>query len=182
MDRRDALRIVGATLLTSLLEPLTVEERRLFGARLHERIANGARAGSALSAEQIAEVRALADAIIPRTDTPGAVDVGAPEFVDLLAAEWYSDRDKESLLRGLDALTERCRVAHGKAIADLDPATRTSFALSLDGKRGELASAEGAYANLKSTIVFAFLTSEPIGKLTSTMPIRPGRFDGCVPL
>ena len=33
-----------------------------------------------------------------------------------------------------------------------------------------------------SNIVFAFLTSEPIGKLTSTMPIRPGRFDGCVPL
>ena len=182
MDRRDALRLIGATVLTPLLNSLSAEERWAFGENLHRRLARGARAGQALNAVQMAEVRSLADAILPRTDTPGAVDVGAPEFFDLLLAEWYSDADKVALLRGLDALTERCRAENGKAIAELDPDARTAFALSIDGRRGELASPEGAYTRMKENLVFAFLTSEPIGKMTSTMPIRPGRFDGCVPV
>ncbi len=182
MDRRDALRVIGAAVLTPLLNPLSAEERWDVGALLHRRIAAGTRRGRALTAAQMAEVRALADTIIPRTDTPGAVDVGAPEFVDLLVDEWYSDADKTALLRGLDALTARCQTTHGKPIAALDAGARTLFALSIDGRRGESGSAEWAYARIKDTVVFAFLTSEPIGKLTSTMPIRPGRFDGCVPL
>lgn len=182
MDRRDALRVLGAAFLSPLINPLTAEERWDLGTSLHRRIARGARAGEALTAAQMAEVRALADTIIPRTDTPGAVDVGAPEFFDLLLAEWYSDSDREALVRGLDALTEKCRAEHGKSIADLDGETRRAFALSVDGRRGALESPEGAYARTKENLVFAFLTSEPIGKLTSTMPIRPGRFDGCVPV
>jgi hypothetical protein len=182
MDRRDALRLIGATVLSPLLTPLSAEERWAFGTQLHRRVARGARAGQALSAAQMAEVRSLADTILPRTDTPGALDVGAPEFFDLLLAEWYSDNDKEALLRGLDALTERCRGENGKAIAELEPDARAAFALSVDGKRGDLSSPEGAYARMKENLVFAFLTSEPIGKMTSTMPIRPGRFDGCVPV
>ena len=182
MDRRDALRVLGAAFLSPLINPLTAEERWDLGTSLHRRIARGARAGEALTAAQMAEVRALAETIIPRTDTPGAVDVGAPEFFDLLLAEWYSDSDKAALLRGLDVLSEKCRAEHGKAIADLAREARTTFALSVDGKRGELSSAEGAYARMKENLVFAFLTSEPISKLTSTTPIRPGRFDGCIPV
>ena len=182
MRRRDALRIVGATLLTPLLEPLTAQERWELGASLHRRIRHGAQAGQALTAAQMADVRALANTIIPRTDTPGAVDVGAPEFVDRLISEWYADDDKAAVVRGLDALTERCRGEYGKSIAELDEDSRRTFALSIDGKRGELSTPEGAYARLKENIVFGFMTAEPIAKLTSTTPVRPGRFDGCVPI
>jgi hypothetical protein len=182
MDRRDALRVLGAAFLSPLINPLTAEERWQLGASLHRRITHGAQALQALTAAQMAEVRALANTIIPRTDTPGAVDVGAPEFVDLLIGEWYADDDKAAVLRGLDALTERCRAETGKPIAELDEESRKTFALSIDGKRGALSTPEGAYARLKENIVFGFMTSEPISKLTSTTPIRPGRFDGCVPL
>src|SRR4051812_3904635 len=37
-----------------------------------------------LRPEQSAIVSAVADRILPRTDTPGAVDVGVPAFIDLL--------------------------------------------------------------------------------------------------
>jgi hypothetical protein len=182
MDRRDVLRLIGASVLTPFLNPLTAEQRWTFVADLHRRIIRGAQAGQALTAAQMAEVRALADTILPRTDTPGALDVGAPEFFDLLLAEWYSDSDKDALVRGLDTLTEKCRAERGKPTAELDPDARLAFALSMDGKRGELSSPEGAYARMKENLVFAFLTSEPISKLTSTTPIRPGRFDGCIPV
>jgi hypothetical protein len=182
MERRDALRYLGTAVLAPLVAPLGPAERWELGRSLHGSLAAGAQAGRVLSPAQLAEVRALADFILPRTDTPGAVDVGAPEFVDLLLAEWYSDADRTGLLAGLDAFTLRCRTAHGVPFADLDAGLRTSFLTTIDGTRGEPATAEGAYGRVKEMIVFAFLTSEPIARIVNTTPIIPGRFDGCVPV
>lgn len=182
MERRDALRYLGTAVLAPLAAPLSPVERWDLGRNLHGSLATGARAGRVLPPAQLAEVRALADSILPRTDTPGAVDVGAPEFLDLLLAEWYSDADRTELLEGLDAFTQRCRTAHGLPFADLDTGRRTEFLTTIDGRPGLPGTAEGAYGRVKEVIVFAFLTSEPIARIVSTMPIIPGRFDGCVPV
>jgi hypothetical protein len=182
MHRRDALRFLGAAALAPLVAPCTPAERWRLGESLHRRIAEGTQEGRALSAVQMAEVRALAETIIPRTDTPGAADVGAPEFVDLLLAEWYPDNERQQLLGGLDSLSERLRAAHGNVLAQLSPDVRTTAVGSVDGTQGDPGSAEWAYARIKDGLVFAFLTSEPISRIVNTMPIMPGRFDGCIPV
>jgi hypothetical protein len=182
MDRREALRYLGTAVLAPLASPLTPVERWELGRGLHRRVAAGVQAGNVLSAAQLAEVRALAETIIPRTDTPGAADVGAPEFLDLLLAEWYPDTERTQLLAGLDALTARCREAQGRVLAELEPAGRTAFVATIDGRRGEAGSAEAAYARIKEVMVFAFLTSAEIGPRIATMPVIPGRFDGCIPV
>ena len=46
----------------------------------------------------------LVDAIIPRTDTPGASDAGVPRFIDHVAAG--NKENARVLLRGLQALRE----------------------------------------------------------------------------
>jgi len=181
MHRRDALRFLGAATLAPLLTPLSGSQRWALGRELHRRLAAG-QAGQALSATQMAQLRALADAILPRTDTPGGLDVGAPEFVDLLLAEWYPDADRDRLIAGLDALDARCRAAKGKSFAELDGAARAEFLGTVDGVRGEAASPERAYSTVKEQLIFGFLTSKPIAELVRTTPIIPGRFDGCVPL
>ncbi len=181
MHRRDALRFLGAATLAPLLTPLSATERWTLGRRLHARVAAG-QAGQALSAAQMAQLRALADAILPRSDTPGALDVGAPEFVDLLLAEWYPDAERDRLIAGLDALDARCRAAKGKSFAELDGAGRAEFLATVDGVKGEPGSPERAYSTLKEQLIFGFLTSRPIAELIRTTPIIPGRFDGCVPL
>jgi hypothetical protein len=181
MDRREALRFLGAAAIAPLVAPLSANERWNLGASLHRRV-SASQAPRALAATQFAEVRALAETIIPRTSTPGAADVGAPEFIDLLLAEWYSDDDRRQLTSGLDALIDRCRTAHGKPLAELDAATRSQFVATVDGRRGEPATPEGAYARIKDQLIFAFLTSEAIAPLLSDTPVIPGRFDGCVPI
>lgn len=182
MDRREAIRYLGAVAVAPLLAPLSPAEQWAVGTTLHRRLAEGVQAGRALSAAQIAELRALAETIIPRTDTPGAVDVGAVEFVDLLLAEWYPDQERTQLVAGLDGLTSRCRAMQGKAMAELGPEVRVAFVATVDGAQGERGTPEWAYARLKDALIFAFLTSEPIARLTSQMPVIPGRFDGCVPV
>lgn len=179
MRRREVLSFLGAAVLAPLLTPLSAEQRWTLGADLHDRMAGGAR-GRALSRARMALVVALADTILPRTDTPGAVDVGAPEFVDLLLAEWYPDDERRELVTGLDGLDARCREAQGAAFAELDPAKRTAFLLTVDGHDGPPGSPEQAYAKLKDAIVFGYLTSKPIAPLVRRFPIIPGRFDGCV--
>jgi hypothetical protein len=180
MQRREALQYLGAAALAPLAARLTPEERWQLGRGLHRRIE--AEAGGVLTAAQSTEVRALADAILPRTDTPGAVDAGAPAFFDLLLAEWYTETERSQLLAGLDAFTARCRAAYGGAFADIDAVARTSYLATIDGQRGDPGTAEAAYARVKEVTVFAFLTSEPIAPLLQSVPIIPGRFDGCVPV
>jgi glucoside 3-dehydrogenase (cytochrome c) hitch-hiker subunit len=181
MHRREALHLIGAAALTPLLAPLSARERWALGRKLHRQLAAG-ETGRALSAPQLAQVRALADTILPTTDTPGALDVGAPEFVDLLLAEWYPDEERQQFLSGLDGLDARCRELQGKPLAELDPPGRAAFLTAIESTRGEPGSPEHAYSRIKQQLVFGFLTSKPIAALTRTTPIIPGRFDGCIPL
>ena len=181
MHRREALRFLGAAALAPLLAPLSPDQRWDLGASLHRRLTTP-QSLRALTAAQFADVRALAETILPRTDTPGAADVGAPEFFDLLLAEWYSDDDRRQLLSGLDALIARCRTEQGKALAELDAAARAAFIATVDGRRGAAGTAEGAYTRVKDQLIFAFLTAEAIAPIVSDTPVIPGRFDGCVPI
>ena len=46
-------------------------------------------------------VSAIADRIIPRTDTPGAADVGVPAFIDLLYAQFMTGAERQMLTKRL---------------------------------------------------------------------------------
>jgi hypothetical protein len=181
MHRRDALRFLSTAALAPLLIPLSARERWSLGRGLHQRLAEGA-AGRVLSAPQLAQVRALADTILPRTDTPGALDVGAPEFVDLLLAEWYPEAERLQLLAGLEVLDAQCREAQGRPFAELEPTGRLAFLATVDTATGDPGTPGNSYQRIKQQLIFGFLTAKPIAAIVNTTPIIPGRFDGCIPL
>jgi gluconate 2-dehydrogenase gamma chain len=180
MQRREVLAVLGATALSPLLSSLSATERVAAAAELHRRAPQ--EAGRALSAAQLALVTALADSIIPATDTPGAVAVGAPAFVDLLLAEWYPEGERQALMSGLESWDARCESTRGQRFAALDQAGRTGFLTLVDAETGPAGSAAAAYAAIKSAIVFGYLTSKPVAEAHRVTPIIPGRFDGCVPV
>jgi hypothetical protein len=45
----------------------------------------------------------LVDTILPRTDSPGAIDVKVPAFIELMLAKVWSDEDKKEFLQSLAA-------------------------------------------------------------------------------
>lgn len=182
MQRREALTLIGVTALSPLLSPLSAAERWRVGTGIHERAGGQAGTGKALTPEQMALVTALADTILPKTGTPGAVEVGVPAFVDLLFAEWYPDAERRRLLEGLDGWDTRCRESRGNVFAELDPSGRAAWLQQVDAATGPAGTPEAAYASLKGSIVFGYLTSRPVAELQRTTPIIPGRFDGCVPV
>lgn len=54
------------------------------------------------------KVAVLAEMIIPKTDTPGAIEAGVPKFIEMMVSDWYNDGEREIFFAGLAALDTFC--------------------------------------------------------------------------
>jgi len=74
------------------------------------------------SPTQLAALRKLSELMLPAIGgSPGAIDAGAPEFLDFLVGQ--STGPVQTLYRGgLDSLNARATAKHGKAFSALDAA------------------------------------------------------------
>jgi gluconate 2-dehydrogenase gamma chain len=85
-----------------------------------------------LTPEQRAAVVAIADTIIPETDTPGARAAQVDQFIDTLLSDHFAPEDKERFLAGLTRLEARARRTHQKGFADLTQAQHAEIVGELD--------------------------------------------------
>jgi len=129
----------------------------------------------------------IADIILPKTNTPGALDVGVDAFIDFIINDCYSSIEQDRFINDLNELDNESDSLYGKSFIKLDQETKVKFLTLLD-KRAEktkLASTNyirPIYAQLKELILLGYFTSEEI--ITSHLeyvPI-PTRLDGCTPL
>ena len=72
-----------------------------------------------LSREALAVVSQVVDIMLPRTDTPGALDVGVPAFIDTMLKEAYPREARSHYLEGLREFDAAARQAHGKGFVEL---------------------------------------------------------------
>ncbi len=154
MHRRQLVRYLGAALALPFL-PKSADAAITLGEELHRRLLTEEVPFRTLSARQRALVAEIADAIIPKTETPSATDVKVPEFVDLIATEWMSDDERAAFLAGLNEID-------AKGFANLSSEQKTATLTALDKARGDKAGAGHAFGRLKSLTVYGYFTSEPI--------------------
>ncbi len=69
---------------------------------------------------QRAVVAAMTEVIIPRTDTPGAIDAGAPRFVELMVQDWLNEEERAEFMRGLADAMARAESKYGASFDALD--------------------------------------------------------------
>ena len=174
MDRRDLLSTLGAVTALSLL-PGHADEA-------WARLLAGYRPANSLTPSQLELVASLADTIIPRTDTPGATDVGVPDWVNLIVAEYYNETERNAFLSGLTAIDARARTLRGVAFAELDAAARDEVMSALDRPADRQSPDARAYSRLKGLVVHGYFTSERVQKDVLHTDISPGRFEGSAPM
>lgn len=176
MERRDLLRVIAsATALTLLPNEKALAAWARVSRPGEASLPNG------LSDAQLAVVRALADTIIPRTDTPGATDVGTHRFVDVLYSEYATDEERAKMDAALEAMDAHARTESNVVFADLTPEARGKIIASMEsGDRKQEPAA--AYWRLKGAIIHGYFTSEPVWKNVLQVQVMPGRFDGSAPV
>jgi hypothetical protein len=176
LDRRKLLQrmalLVGATMLPGSTEALAAA------------VASGKRQ---LDNTHFEILTALADTIVPTTDTPGAVAAGVPQVVDAMLGAWASPAHRAELTAELDAIDRLARDKGGKGFVALTPAEREALLKPYDATslkqmppppppvdaEGKKKPAEGismmqgptfanpSYGKLKELIVVGFYYSEP---------------------
>ena len=85
-----------------------------------------------LTPHQHDTVEAIAEAIIPTTETPGARDAGIGRFVDSMFSNYYSAEDRERFLSGLARLDARAKRLHGRPFSELPPDQQTAMVWEMD--------------------------------------------------
>ncbi len=139
-----------------------------------------------LTPDQAQTIRAVADVIIPKTDTPGAIDVGVPGFIDQMLKEVYSKEDQDRFIAGLTTFEEGALKA-GDAFVDMDLEAQLAYLKSVHDpaveaqKKGELKE-RPFILMVKELTLLGFFTSEPGATQVLQYNPVPGAYQGCVPL
>ena len=141
-----------------------------------------------LSAEQAAVVAEIAEIMIPRTDTPGAQDVGVPAFIDLMLQDAFPKEDQTRFLAGCGEFTALAQQRHGAAFMQLGPAQRgalvqTTHDAATAAARdhtGDKALPRPFVLMIKELTLLGYFTSEVGAKQVLQYNPAPGAFRGCV--
>jgi hypothetical protein len=199
MKRRDALKLIaGAATLPALYS----QDLFALGREVHQQLGS-AGAPQTLNPQQKATITAIAEMIIPATDTPGAKEARVPEFIDLILTEWCSGADCQRFLNGLADTDARSRRMFGKQFVDAMPQQQAALLTALDEELTELREAnpgERHHASaarrevetpvernffymMKRLTLVGYYTSE-IGwtKELQRPPVHMGPYQACVPL
>jgi gluconate 2-dehydrogenase gamma chain len=78
-------------------------------------------AASALTGDRKELVARLSDHILPRTDTPGASEVGVQDFIDAMMTDYYPAEERDRFLAGLTRVDERSQRAFGASFLEAAP-------------------------------------------------------------
>lgn len=135
MDRREMVRLLGGVLAVPMLSGYSGEELLALGRRLNAR----ATLDSPLALfdpHQRATVSAIAERIIPETDTPGAGAAGVPEFIELIVAEHYTAAERARFMDGLKNVDARSRSRFGRDLAGAAPAQQDEILGALEEEVG----------------------------------------------
>jgi gluconate 2-dehydrogenase gamma chain len=122
---------------------------------------------------------AVADTLIPRTDTPGAVQVGVPAKFDALMHDWASPAHRAEHLAALAAIDDAAKTKAGRPFALLALAARKSMLAAYDA---ENFATNATYARLKALLVSLYYMTEPGATKELRYEHAPGAWVASIPL
>ncbi|MFH6604369.1 gluconate 2-dehydrogenase subunit 3 family protein [Maribacter algicola] len=188
MDRRNALKKTG------LLAGATLAVPSMFS--LLQSCKNEPRLGWQplfFTEEEAKTVSTLIDMILPRTDTPGALDVKADMFIDKVIGKTYDDEGQKRMRDAIAAFNEDCKKDFGDVFINLGEDERIKVLQKNEANSGKFSRGVwgtavgkqepiGFYRSMKSMAIWAYFTSEEIGENVLSYDPIPGGYEACKPI
>ena len=129
----------------------------------------------------------LAEAILPKTSTPGAKEAGVGEFIPVMIRDCYQESDQKAFLEGFNNVDERAKKEFGKKFQELTKEEQLQFVNTYDKEAQEYqknrkdGDDNHFFTMLKQLTLTGFFTSE-VGMTKALRYVKiPGKFDGNYP-
>ncbi len=173
INRRELLEWLLATSGLAALGRIPLAELEAIGRAVHGDAHEPSHTRSAqiqyrsLDVATAAAVRAAAELIIPRTDTPGATDARVTEFIDGMLTDWYDADDRTRFVDGIRALDVEAKSRSGRTFAQCSARDQLALLEEAEARVVALRSTDARTANaswfamLKYLTVYGYCTSEP---------------------
>ncbi|WAC12043.1 gluconate 2-dehydrogenase subunit 3 family protein [Dyadobacter pollutisoli] len=136
--------------------------------------------GRLLSADQSKNLAAIVEAIIPKTDTPGAGELGVGDFVQKMVKDCYDSKAQASLASGVSNVDEQSIQRFGKSFVDAGKDQKLQILQDID--KGSDASQKAFLGMVKNLTIQGYMTSEYVMTNITHYEMIPGRYHGCVPV
>jgi len=129
--------------------------------------------------ERMGLIGAVADRIIPATETGGALAAQVPAYIAAVYDQHFTAEQQLAFAQGLGAL-DAVAASHGAASFEGATTAQQDAALT-DLSTGSDREGKAIFQQLRDLTVFGYYTSEVASEELAYEEI-PGRYDGCVPL
>lgn len=184
MNRRDALKnlglsfgyIIATPTILSMLQSCSTPEEPWIPVFFSEKQAH--------------VLEHLVDLILPKTKgVPGALEVNVPRFIDLYTSKTANDEQKELYSTGLDAVMDELGILNDQPITlkteDYDAILSKYLSITKEQRLAYIEEEHLIFMTLlkiRDQTVWAFKTSEEIGKDVLAYDPIPGKQKGCISL
>ncbi len=146
-----------------------------------------------LNDDQALFISSFVDTLIPATETPGGLDVKADIFIDLIFAKSYDVEAQQQVRNDLDQFNAESENKYGDVFANLNSEDRKRSLLDHENESGKFRKSvwgtavgeeeqpPGFYRSLKSLTLWAYFSSEEVGREILVYDPVPGEYRGCIP-
>lgn len=174
IDRRRLLQGLTVLLGSASVAQLT-GGKALSSALAFSPRADLAAPGELFGARQMASLRVICDLVIPRTDTPGAVDMDTHGFIDHQLLHIHTPEEQAQAKRVLERLDAEASGTY----ATLDADRQHGLLDALDRGHSPFEAADRTdFKFLKSLVLFGYFTSEAGASQALAFDPVPGGFSG----
>ncbi|MFD0792871.1 gluconate 2-dehydrogenase subunit 3 family protein [Mucilaginibacter litoreus] len=140
-----------------------------------------------IDAEQENLVTNLTETILPKTDSPGAKDLGINLFVFKMIDDCMGKEQQDDFMRGLDSFADEAKKQLGKSFNESTDKERTAFVAafeknSKDDKYKDDSKSMAFYKAVKQQTVFGYTTSKYFMTKQVVYELVPGRYNARFPV
>ncbi len=147
-----------------------------------------------LNNNQANTIAEMAETILPKTATPGAKDLGVPQFIDKMLKELLTEADQKEFVEGIESLDKRCEKDYGKVFVACEQKQKEEVLTKLDKESAKFPPSLWGivlvekpdpitfFRKMKSLTLMGYFTSEKVGKEILRYDPVPGTYIGCMPL
>lgn len=132
--------------------------------------------------DQAVTIMDITDIIIPKTDTPGAVEVGVPKFIESMVSDIGTEAQQQEFLAAMDDFYAHAE-AQGGAFNTMNAEEKTALITELNKSavEGDDTQKSKFYMRVKELTVAGFCTSEAGATQVLKYDPVPGEAKPCIP-